>query len=585
MAFLKVVKGGQQGQIVHLVGDRMVLGRHPRNEIVLDNAAVSRHHAQILQSHGLFYLEDLRSRNNTFVNGAAIDGKTELRDGDDIKICDIQFTFQTKLSPSGSDGDSSGSWKDQLGKPVYITDAGPSESDSDEKSDPLLPLRPTSVDEDANKSSIITTINARTGSGLRLGVKPEVKLEAILAISKALAQTLDIGSVLEKTMTELFKIFLQADEGFILLKEPRTGKMVLSATRTRSSDPDDSVRVSMTIVNKAMEDGKAILSQDASEDSQFDESESIDKFSIRSMMCVPLITHDGEPCGVVQLDTNDIARQFSREDLDVLVSVASQITLAVQNAQMHAEALKQQDLKEGMQLAVQVQLEFLPSTHPKLAGYDFFDFYEAALEVGGDYFDYIELPDGRVAVLLGDVAGKGVPAALLMAKLSVVGRFQMLTKPTIAEAMDGINAEISTRGLGHRFVTMAVIVIDPVKHEVTVANAGHLPPLMRKKNKELIDLGNDVAGTPLGIEPDQKFETAVYPMEPGDIILLHTDGVTDAMNLKNEVYGRSRLKKFVAKAPAKVENFGKKLLIDVERFSTKKAHRDDICVVCVQRVK
>lgn len=584
MAFLKVIQGGQPGQIVPLVGNRMVLGRHPRNEIVLDNAAVSRHHAQILQNHGVFFLEDLRSRNNTFLEGIAVEGRTELQDGQEIKICDIVFTFHLKL-PS-ADGESSGSWMADEAAQVFISESDESSDDQRRPpADPLLPLRPTSVDDSSTKSSIITTINARTGSGLRLGVRPDVKLGAILSISNALAQTLETGSVLEKTLTELFKIFPQADEGFVMLRDDKTGKLTLNATRTRSSDPEESVRVSMTIVEKAMADGKAILSRDAAEDSRFDESESLNNYSIRSMICVPLIDRDGKSFGVVQLDSTDVGRQFEQDDLDVLVSVASQISLALQNARMHAETLKQQDIKEQMSWAVQVQLEFLPASPPKLPGYQFFDFYEAALEVGGDYFDYIELPDGRVAVLLGDVAGKGVPAALLMAKISVVGRFQVLTKPTLAEAMNGINAEISTRGLGHRFVTMVALLVDPAKNEVTIANAGHFPPLLRNSKGKAVELCAEIAGTPLGIEPGQTFQTTVVPLEVGETILLHTDGITDAMNLKHEPYGRERVKRFLGRTKGTVDEIGKKLLQSVENFSTQKGHRDDICVVALQRVE
>ena len=576
MPFLKVIKGGFAGQVIELAGNRMVLGRHPNCEIVLDDAAVSRHHAQILQSHGNFYLEDLRSRNRTFLNNIAIQGRTELHDDDELKICDIVFTFHNKL-PADSGAASSSSWQKVPQRQAIVGDG----SDADSSSKNLLVG--TEPEHDSGNSSIISTINAKHESGLRLGVKPEVKLRAILSIGQALAQTFQIDEVLEKTLDELFKIFPQADEGFVLLHDEKSEKLIVSATKTRSGDADDSVRISTTIVEKAMAECEAILSHDASQDARFDKSDSLNQLRIRSMICVPLVDTEGTAIGVIQLDAKDLRNRFDQEDLDVLVSVASQVTLAVQNARMHEQVVKQRDISEQMGLAVQVQLEFLPDRPPELPGYEFFDYYEAALEVGGDYFDYVELSDGRVAVMLGDVAGKGVPAALLMAKLSASARAQVLAKPTVGEALSGINAEINSRGLGHRFVTMVIVMIDPKTNRITVGNAGHLPVLMRRKDGTVVEIANEVAGTPLGIEPDQKYEDIEYPLHVGDIILLHTDGITEAMDPDQEVYGRRRLKEFIEQGPKDIKDLGEGILQDVEAFSTVRLQRDDICLVGIQR--
>ena len=578
MAFLEVIQGGCPGQIVPLTGNRMILGRHPNCEIVLDNAAVSRHHAQILQSHGNFYLEDLRSRNHTFLNQIPLQGRTELQDEDIIKICDFVFAFHTKR-PSENGGDSS--WVSEPPGRTVIS-SGKSGADSAPGEDGATAAA-KAISNDERPSSIISTINAAPEGGLRLGVKPEVKLRAILSISRALAQTFQIDEVLQKTLEELFQVFPQADEGFILLQDPRSRKLVVSATKTRSGRPDDSVRISTTVVEKVMRDREAVLSHDASADARFEKSESLSKLRIRSMICVPLINPDGNAIGVIQLDAKDLRNQFTQDDLDVLVAIASQVALAVENVRMHEQMIKQRDMEEQMGLAVQVQLEFLPDSPPQLPGYEFFDFYEAALEVGGDYFDYIELSPLRVAILLGDVAGKGVPAALLMAKLSALARFQMLTKATMAEALDGLNAEISSRGVGHRFVTLAVALLDAKKHEVTIANAGHLPPLMRQADGTVLELGNDVAGTPLGIEPETHFRTATYPIAPGDILVLHTDGITEAMNDRQKVYGRQRLKKLLAKPVRNVQELGERILKDAETYAKDRFQRDDICLVCVQR--
>ena len=137
--------------------------------------------------------------------------------------------------------------------------------------------------------------------------------------------------------------------------------------------------------------------------------------------------------------------------------------------------MEQRDLDRDLEFATQVQLGFLPKSKPKLPQYTFADYYEAALRVGGDYFDYVWLPDGRLAVAVADVAGKGVPAALLMARLYASTRFQLLTTPDPAVAVTNLNAEISSSGLGHRFVTFLLMVLDPLRHEMTLVNAGIRP--------------------------------------------------------------------------------------------------------------
>ncbi|MFQ5730857.1 MAG: FHA domain-containing protein [Planctomycetaceae bacterium] len=370
MAFLKVVEGGNPGQIVELIGDRMVMGRHPSCEIVLDNAAVSRHHAQVLHSHGNYFLEDLRSRNRTFLNETAIHGRTELQDNDSVKVCDVVFSFHLRFpgDPSSSyrTGDSTASNASASAPAAESAVTHRRKSDSD-----------SSSESGSQNSSIVSTINAKTGTHLRLSVKPEIKLRALLSIGRALAQTLQLDDVLQRTLDELFKVFPQAEEGFCVLADPATGKPSIRATKTRSGADDDSVRVSMTIVEKAMNECKAILSHDALADAQFDHSDSVSKLQIRSMMCVPLLDPDGKALGVIQLDARDLRDQFSADDLELLVSTASPIALAVDNARLHQQVLKQRQLEQEqrhktaeMTLAMHVQHDFLPSQPPDVPGTD-----------------------------------------------------------------------------------------------------------------------------------------------------------------------------------------------------------------------
>ena len=577
-------KGSIPGQILELDGARMVLGRHPSCQIVLDNAAVSRQHAQFLESHGQYYLEDLRSRNSTLLNGAPVAGRRALNSGDQITVCDVEFSFHLQM-PSV-----------ETPEPICRDQSvGTSPNDSRANVDAdkmtntpamsLYALGQAPADDSSDVSSIISTLDARTGSSLRLNIKPEGKLRAILGISDAIGHTLDLDTILDKVLDGLFRVFAQADEGFILLNDSERNKLLVKATKFRQGDNEGSVRVSMTIVKQVMQQQKAILSADAVEDSRFKLSESLVQLKIRSMMCAPLHGKDDTALGVIQIDTKDIGRQFSQDDLDLLVSVASQASMAIENGRLHAELIKQRDLKRELEFATQVQLGFLPDQPPESPGYEFADFYEAALRVGGDFFDYIVLPDGRVAITLGDVAGKGVPAALLMARLFSSARLYLLTRPTVAGAMTGLNAEIASSGLGHRFVTCVMIILDPQKHEMIIANAGHMAPLLRSSGGDVTAIGHEKSGMPVGVIPDQEFQQCTISLDDGDAIIIFTDGITEAANPQGDMYGTQRLIGFIDSGPEEMEPLVKGIITDVEVFCAGRPQRDDTCVVAIRRTE
>ena len=572
MAHLKVLKGADAGKVIPLEGERVVFGRHPSCEVILEDGAVSRQHAQIVQSHGSYYVNDLRSRNGTQINDANISESTLLKEGDVIRVCEYIYSFHSDRSSADLGEDTAyvegnaqkGSAAATANLNVLISDTG--EID----------------DESRERSSIISRIDARTASGVRLGVKPEVKLRAILEIGRHLSNVLNIDDVLPSILDALFQIFPQADQAFVLLTDERHDDPQIRAFRNRRAN-DDSMSVSRTIINRAMRTGEAILSADASEDSRFVSSESLAGLQIRSMMCAPLITQSDERLGVIQITTFDLRSKFTEDDLDLLANIATQCTLAIENANLHQSMLKQRDLERDLEFAMQVQIGFLPNKSPEVPDYDFADFYEAAQHVGGDYYDYIELPDGRVAVTVADVAGKGVPAALLMARLYSAARYHLLTQDTPAKAMSGLNAEIATSGLGHRFITCAMAVLDPAKDEIILVSAGHLPPIARDLEGNVEQVEGDDTGLPLGIIPDQEFEQSVHSLKKGETWVLYTDGVTEAMKPDREIYGSKRLQAFIKDGPLEVEGLVKGIVDDVSKFAGEHAQSDDLCLVAFQR--
>lgn len=575
MAVLQLLQGGVEGTQFPLVADRTIIGRHPNCQVILQSNVVSRHHAQILESHGTFYIEDLRSRNGTFVNEKKIEGRTELVDGDEVRLCDVVLEFI--LYPSTT-------------HPVAVTDDIKVTLDADSV-DPLLSgvlehSQVYSLMGDSAPPTFESSTSIRklaSDSVYKSNVDPNLKLKAILEITLALGRELQVESVLPKMLATLFNIFPQAEQGFVLLKDPESTKLKVKASRTRGGSEVETVAVSMTVVRHALQTRESILSQNVSDDSRFKKSTAFSKMRITSMMCVPLINQEGDGLGVIQIVTRDETHAFSEEDLDLLSSLAVQAAMAIENARLHEEHVRRRELERDLEFATQVQLGFLPKSRPIVPGYTFADYYEAALSVGGDYFDYLVLPDGRVAMTIGDVAGKGMPAALLMARLYSSTRFQLLTRKTAGEAVSGLNEELSSSGLGHRFITFLLMVVDPREHQVTIVNAGHLPPLLRTMDGKVTALAREVSSLPLGIMPEMNYQSATVPIAPGATLLAYTDGVTEAMNEQREIYGVDRLTRLLRDSSGPVGDLIEAIVEDVEAFSGDAAARDDTCVVGVHR--
>ena len=554
------------------------MGRHPDCELVLDNAAISRQHAQILESHGSYFLEDMRSRNGTYLNEELIEGRQELKDGDVIRICDATIRIDLNASASNFDiqtlGESSSAGVD-----------GPTGVEFDAIDESRIFILPESFVEPAfeSPSHLRRKAELPRSNDSRTIARPEVKLRGILEIARALGGQLEVDAVLPKLLATLFNIFPLADQGFVLLKDSDSDKLKVKATQARGGRQADAVAVSMTVVRYVMKTGESILSANITDDSRFKQSTSLARMGVRSMMCVPLLNEEEEPLGVIQIVSRSETQSFDDDDLDLLESLSMQASLAIQNARLHEEALERRAIERDMDFARQVQLGFLPKSRPKLPGYIFGDYYEAAMSVGGDYFDYIPLPDGRLAVTIGDVAGKGMPAALLMARLYSSTRLQLLTSPNPATAISRLNAEIASSGLGHRFITFLCMVLEPKTHKLCVVNAGHLTPILRSKDGTISTFGKEEASLPLGIVPDLVYEEMSIQIAAGDTIIAFTDGATEAMNHHKRIYGRSRLETLVAETNDTVEKTLQLITTAVEGFTSDLATRDDLCLIGIRR--
>ena len=170
-----------------------------------------------------------------------------------------------------------------------------------------------------------------------------------------------------------------------------------------------------------------------------------------------------------------------------------------------------------------------------------------------------------------------------MARLYSAVRLHLFTQPTPGKVLAALNEEIHTQGMGHRFVTFVLLMLNPETHELTIANAGHLPPIVRSPDGEATSIGRKESGMPLGIRSNQQYGELTLQIEPGTNLTVYTDGITEAMNPAHDLFGRVRLEEFIAAHPGSAEQLVKTIVTEVDRFCGNRPQRDDMCVVCLRR--
>jgi serine phosphatase RsbU (regulator of sigma subunit) len=268
------------------------------------------------------------------------------------------------------------------------------------------------------------------------------------------------------------------------------------------------------------------------------------------------------------------------------VAVSSQAGLAMDNARLHEGIIELERKNRDIRHAIQVQQSFLPASLPKLAGYEFFAHYKPARDVGGDLYSFVPMANNGLAVGIGDVAGKGVPAALLMARVIAEIRYCVTSQPDAAKAVTSLNTLLQQAGLNEKFVTFLLFHLDTQTHALNVVSAGHFPLYVRRAATGAIEeiAKDDLQGLPLGVLEDYEYQAERVSLDPGDSVFMFTDGLTDAVNVKDEQFGLDNVLAIIRAAPASVKKSGPQLLEAVERHSAGHYQFDDITMVCMGRV-
>lgn len=369
------------------------------------------------------------------------------------------------------------------------------------------------------------------------------RLALLYRLSQSFNTSLDLDEVLNRVIDEVIEI-LHAERGFILLIGP-DGTQTFSVARglDRKTIDQPQFQVSQSMVQKVIEDGRPILTSDAQADSRFNMRQSVMLLGLHSILCVPLKVKD-EIHGVVYADNRFEIGIFTQADLDLLNAIASIAAIAIENARLYLLAVEKGRMQRELQLAREMQATFLPEEIPHAPGWEFAAHWEPAREVAGDYYDFIPLDQDVLGMVIADVTDKGAPAALFMIFTNSILRASVHSTIPPVKSITNANRLICSKSPNAMFVSMVYLSLKYSTGQVTYVNAGHNPPLLYHAKENRLDRLSRT-GMVLGIEPDTDYSERTIQLDPGDFLLLYTDGLTDAINPQGQDFGMAHLEQVV----------------------------------------
>jgi sigma-B regulation protein RsbU (phosphoserine phosphatase) len=416
-----------------------------------------------------------------------------------------------------------------------------------------------------------------------MSTQPTAHLVTLYEISQIINSTLDLDEVLDLVMSQVTAV-TGAERGFLMLRNNEDEQMTFRVARgiDQQDIEDPGFQVSRSVVNRVASTGRPVLTDNAAKDLRFSGMKSIMIKGLRSILCVPLQVK-GRTTGLVYVDNRLHAGIFDEKDLDLLVTFANQAAIAIENARLYQVAVEKGRMEQELQMAREIQRSLLPAEPPDLPGYELAADWQAAREVAGDFYDFIELAESdQLGVLIADVSDKGAPAAIFMAVTRSLIRGNAVSASTPLEAMRRANRQIVADSHAGMFVTAFYLLFSPNSGRVRYVNAGHNLPLLRRASGEIVEL--EMGGMALGWFVENPLVERELILEPGDLLLLYTDGVTDACNLAQEEFGLQRLRNLVATCG----ELGAQETLDcingaVSRFVGDAPATDDITMVVIRR--
>jgi serine phosphatase RsbU (regulator of sigma subunit) len=535
-----------------LDGSSFLIGRSSKADLVVLDRSMSREHARLVRDGEQWKVEDLGSRNGTFLNGRQVTAPTALTPGDILTVGGATITISgappasssasTKPLPSGF-GDRS--VLRPAAELLQLDESGP---------------RPAEIREEAE---------------LRRYAE---RLRIVNEVHQALAHSIALEELLELILDRAFD-HLKPEEGAIFLK--RGTEYYCAASRSSRSGKGGAL-FSRHLVEEVAEKGLAALVVDTQIDERFNQAMSIMGAGVRSLVAAPL-SDSGRPLGMIVLGSLFAVRQFTEEDMELLVSLASVAALRIANVALAEEAAERQRLQQEVALARRIQEALLPDALPAVPGFEVYGSNFPSQGVSGDYYQVRPRLDGsEVALQVIDVSGKGIGASLLTASVEAL---------CVAPLEDGLPADkvyarvsrlLFERTPPEKYATGFLAVLEPGSGVVRFCNAGHLPGLVLRDDGSTDWLGN--GGPPLGLLPGATYASGESNLGPGDLLVIYSDGITEAVDPDDEMYGRERLAEVCARhRQVPLGELAGAIESDLAAFVRGVPYHDDRTVVLLRR--
>jgi phosphoserine phosphatase RsbU/P len=532
------------------VGDSVVLGRSSKADLVLADRFLSRMHARLFKEGERWLIEDLGSRNTTLVNGRPIVAPTPVRGGDVIKVSETMVTVEAgeaSATPFPDDDSSSGSTV-------------------------FRPASSLMADSDA----ALARSREKGEAELR---KYTERLQMLNEVHRALASSLSLEQLFELILDRAFAL-LFPEEGVIFLRDGK-GEFYRAASRRRAGIGGDFL-YSRRLIEEVTQKGLAALVQDATTDERFSSAVSMVSSGVRSLVAAPLLEPDGCP-GMIVLASRAQVRRFSEEDMELHVSLASVAALRVRNLALAEDAARRRLLERELDTARSIQEMLLPDELPSIPGYALFAVNRPSRTVSGDLYVVRERAGAECVVMVADVAGKGMAAALLTASLEALSVGPIEVGLPAHEICEKLSRRLHARTSPERYATAFVFVLEPATGVLRHANAGHNPGLLIRANGECLRL--PATGLPLGLLPTGDYLLEENTLAPGDTLVVYTDGFTEAANPAGDELGTDGLAEICCRhARDPLPDLAVAIEKDTDAFAAGTPYADDRTLVLVRRL-
>jgi phosphoserine phosphatase RsbU/P len=538
------------------------IGRQAGNELTLRDSRVSRQQAQIVELDGAFILEDLGSRHGTFVNGEKI-LKHELKAGDRVEF-GVPDSYQL----------------------LYIGD-----------------------EDSATIGDLVGRIDAPAPQ--EAGPRELHHLGVLLDVARTLSSGLSLEDILTAVVDAAIQL-TRTERGVLLIKNS-AGELQTAVARNaqKTTLRPEEIQVSKSIVKRVANTQREMIATDEganaagvvaagaggpgalTDSSMFDQSQSMFRLSLRTIVAIPVAklpviemmdatipTRQSELLGVLYLDSRAPSSAFSALDREVLATLAREAATVVENARLFADARAKARLDHEIEIASQIQQRLLPKELPNLPGIAVAGSTLACYSVGGDCFDVIPLDRGRLGFFVGDISGKGISAALLATLLQGIFFTTASMDLDLPSVFAKVNRYLCEHSSEERYATVFYGVLDK-SGRFDYVNAGHVPPMVRRTDGSIDALGSE--NLPVGLFEEAEYKCSTVNLSPGEFFVIYTDGVSEAVNVRSEMFEETGLRKVLEKFNGQAAGeLAHTIQGDLRAFTQGAAQSDDITMLVVQ---